>query len=299
MEIVTIDLEFQGKTGVIAAYLIRGEEGNVLIETGPGSTRECLVSKLGELGVSAKDFAAVFVTHVHLDHAGAIGWWTGQGVPVYAHPKAVKHIIDPERLVESARMVYGDAFDRLWGEMTASPKDLVNVIEDGEAITVAGIEVTAIDSPGHAFHHHCYQIGSVIFAGDAVGAKLSHVDYLSVTAAPPQFHLSHTLETLEKIRALKPTAIYPTHFGAVEDVEEHLNSYRDAVELNVQFVRDRLREGMDEDSLRVAYQAFNMEQSFRAGLDSSRWEAYQIINGTDMCADGIRMYWEREANGGA
>jgi len=207
MEIATIDLEFQGKAGVIASYLIRGKEGNILIETGPESTRECLVSKLAEQGLSPGDIDAVFVTHVHLDHAGAAGWWTGQGVPVYAHPKAVKHIINPERLVESARMVYGDAFDRLWGEMTASPEALVKVIEDGETVTIGGIEVTAINSPGHAFHHHCYQIGSAIFAGDAVGAKLSDADYLSVTAAPPQFHLAHTLATLEKIRALRHAVI--------------------------------------------------------------------------------------------
>jgi len=71
------------------------------------------------------------------------------------------------------------------------------------------------------------------------------------------------------------------------------------VELNVQFIKDRLDEKMDEDSLQIAYQAFNMEQSFRAELPSERWEACQIINGTDMCADGIRMFWEKELEAGA
>jgi len=294
MEVEIIDLEFQGFPEVIAAYLVSGPDGKILIETGPESTRPVLVEKLKALGISPGDIAALFVTHIHLDHAGAVGFWTGEGVPVYVHPKGAKHLIDPEALVSSARAVYGEVFDYLWGQMIPSPENLVRTIEDGETVTVAGLEIRAIDSPGHAFHHHCYQINDALFTGDAVGARISPEGFLSVTSAPTQFHLEYTLETLEKIRNLTPVVLYPTHYGPIVEVDEHLDSYRDAVELNVQFIHDRMEEGMDAETMQVAYKAFTMEQSFRAGFPAGRWDALEAINGTAMCADGIRMYWEKK-----
>ena len=136
-----------------------------------------------------------------------------------------------------------------------------------------------------------------IFAGDAAGARLDESGYISVTAAPPQFHLEHTLASVDELMAREPSALYLTHFGAVPDPAAHLAAYREAVELNAAFVRQRLEEGMDAESLRIAYQAFNMEQSFRYGTDRDVWDAIQEINGTAMCADGIRLYWEKQWSG--
>ncbi len=291
MTVETIDLEFQGVRHGIAAFLLRGPEGAILIECGPESTRETLFEKLAELGVPARELRGLFVTHVHLDHAGAAGSFAAVGVPVYVHSRGARHLIDPTRLVESARGVYGDRFDRLWGGMIASAAELVRPLNDGDSVEVAGWSVRAIETPGHAFHHHAFQIGDIVFAGDAAGARLPGSDFLSVTSAPPQFHLEHTLASIERLAALDPGQLHLTHYGPVPDPLAHLAAYRDAVELNAEFVRQRLLEGYEGEALELAYEAFQLEQAYRLRMPSALWPDLEKINGSAMCAEGLRMFW--------
>lgn len=298
MKVHVIDLRFMGKPHAIAAYLLEGPEGWVLIETGPESTRPTLVRGIQEQGIEPEDLAGVLVTHIHLDHAGAAGWFSKRGVPVYAHPKAVKHIIDPSKLVDSARHVYGSQFDLLWGHTVPGKESNVHAVEDGETVHVGGIPIEAMSTPGHAFHHHAYFIGNAAFVGDTAGARISKEEYTSVTSAPPQFHLESYLESIDKLLNRSITSLFLTHFGRVDYPREHLKAYREAVELNALFVRQRVEEGMDEESLRIAYQAFQFEQAFRYNLPREVWDTLETINGTDMCADGMRLYWEKRLEEG-
>ena len=293
MEICPIDLQFQGKSSVMASFLVRTGEGAFLIETGPESTREHLVASLAEAGLEPGDLLGIFVTHIHLDHAGAAGWFAREGVPVYVHPKGAPHLVDPTRLVESARGVYGGKFDSLWGGMIPAPESRVIPLLDGESVSIAGVKVIALETPGHAFHHHAFSVEGNLFAGDAAGARLPGDDYTSVTAAPPQFHLEHTLTSIGKLAAAGAAHLFLTHFAGVPDVPAHLEAYRNTVELNAEFVRQRLLEGFDAESLAVAYEAFQLEQAFRQGLPPASWEKYQLINATSMCADGMRLFWQK------
>lgn len=296
MTVHTIDLHFQDVPQIIAAYLVEGPDGLVLIETGPGSTLERLLTGIAELGFSTSDVRDVFVTHIHLDHAGAAGWWAQEnGSTVYVHPRGARHLIDPSRLMESAKMVYGDLMDSLWGDMIPAPAENVRSLEDGESVSVAGLEITALDTPGHARHHHAFAIEDAIFAGDVAGARLPGCDYISVTSAPPQFEPDSYFASIEKVRAAKPARLFLTHFGEITEVDAHLDDYRENVDLASTFVHDRLSEGMDGDALQVAYQAFQMEIAFRVGLPPEDWSRYQQANPTSMCADGIRLYWEKQS----
>ena len=136
MKIHTIDLKFQNVEGVIAAFLIESEGELALIESGPGSTLPVLRAGIEELGFSVSDVSKVMLTHIHLDHAGAAGWWAAQGATIFVHPNGVKHLIDPSRLMESAHMVYGDRMDELWGDMLPASADRVVALEDGDEIRV-------------------------------------------------------------------------------------------------------------------------------------------------------------------
>lgn len=292
MNVETIDLKFQGVTGGIAAFLIRTEEGCLLIETGPESTLPVLLAELELRGLAPEDLRAIFVTHIHLDHAGAAGWFAAKGVPVYVHRRGARHLIDPGRLLASARSVYADRFDTLWGGVTHAPAEKIHVLEDGDRVKIAGIELIAHDTPGHAFHHHVYQIGADVFAGDAAGAWLGGSDYVSLTSAPPQFHLEHTLASIGKIADLHPERLFLTHFDTVSDPPEHLAAYEEVVRLSAEFVHQRMNEGLEGDALAVAYEAYQLERAFRQQVSPARWVDYQAINGTEMCAEGIRMYWE-------
>ena len=296
LAIHTIDLHFRGVPGLIASFAIEGPDSLVLIETGPESCGEALREGLGRIGFAPEQVKGVFVTHIHLDHSGGAAWWANRGIPIFVHPKGAKHLIDPQRLEESARMVYGEQFDEWWGKLEPAPSEFVIPMKDGETAGFGRIEIQAVDTPGHAYHHHAYLLGTekAIFTGDAAGVRLQGAEYLSVTSAPPQFDLPAKLESIERIASLHPAAIYLTHFGVCANPLDHLSNYREAVELNAEFVRQRLQEGMDDASLRIAYEAFNLEQAFRSQTSEELWQKTQMTNHTEMCADGIRLFWERE-----
>lgn len=290
----TIDLQFQSVPGIVAAFLVEGPDGLVLIESGPGSTLPALLTGIAATGHDPAAVRDVLVTHIHLDHAGAAGWWAQQGATIHVHPLGARHLIDPSRLMDSARQVYGDALDALWGEMLPAPVDRVREVSDGEVIIAGGLAFTALDTPGHARHHHCYALGGTVFTGDVAGVRLPGCDYLSVTSAPPQFDPVAYEASIDRLLALAPERLFLTHFGEVDDPRPHLEEYRRTVDLASRFVQDRLREGFDGDSLRIAYQAFQMELAFQSNLPPEDWQRYQRANSTDMGADGIRLYWEKQ-----
>ena len=127
MKVFVLDLDFQHTPRTMAAYLIVGNAGPVLVETGPGSTLPMLHARLSEHGYEPKDIQHVLVTHIHLDHSGAAGWWANQGAAVYVHHVGAPHLIDPARLLRSAGRIYGEAMDHLWGQEKAVVDRTVDV----------------------------------------------------------------------------------------------------------------------------------------------------------------------------
>ncbi len=297
MKVHTIDLKFQNVEGVIAAFLIESNGELALIESGPGSTLGALRAGIEELGFSVADVSKVLVTHIHLDHAGAAGWFAGQGATVYVHPKGARHLIDPTRLMESASMVYGDRMDELWGEMLPIPADQVVILEDGDEVRVGDSVFVARDTPGHARHHHVFVCEDAVFAGDVAGVRLAGQDYISVASAPPQFDGEAYEKSINSLLAGNHAKLYLTHFGEVDDVRDHLERYRDAVKNAVTFVEGRLAEGADEDALQIIYEAFQMERAFQADVPPEDWRRYQVANPSAMCADGLRFYLEKRGTG--
>lgn len=294
MKVHTIDLMFQGTPQVIAAFLVEGPNGLALIETGPESTLEALQAGIVAAGFAVEDVADVLVTHIHLDHSGAAGWWAAeQGAQVYVHPKGARHLLDPSRLLESAGMVYGDQMESLWGGMIPVPPDQLHQVEDGEVVSAAGLNFEALDTPGHARHHHVWAVKGEAFTGDVAGVRLPGWSFQSVTSAPPQFDLEAYEVSIDRLIALGFSRLHLTHFGTVEEPEAHLKAYRVEVRRAAEFVRDRLAEGMDGDALHIAYQAWNLERAFREELPNQVWRQYELANPAPMCADGLRLYWEK------
>ena len=292
MRIHTIDLRFQGVPGVIASYLIEADGGLALIETGPGSCHDALVDGIRALGHVPSAIKHVFVTHIHLDHSGAAGWWSQQGATVYCHPNAARHLIDPSRLIESAHTVYGDAMDSLWGEILPAPAGNVHALQDGETVAVGNAEIKAWDTPGHARHHHAFSIGDVCFTGDVAGVRLQSSAYISVAAAPPQFDPVAYVQSVDRLTAAGFSRLYLTHFGEITEPQDHLRQYRQRITDVHEFVRAELQAGASQDLLQDRYAA--TERS-RQSIDNSLWQKYELANSAAMCADGIRLYCEKTA----
>ncbi|TLD71194.1 MBL fold metallo-hydrolase [Phragmitibacter flavus] len=298
----TLDLKFRGMAGTIAAFLVECGAGELaLVETGPGSTLENLLVGIREAGFDPGDVKHVLVTHVHLDHAGAAGWWAQkQGAKVYAHPRAVGHLMDPTKLLGSAKMVYGERMEELWGEMLPVPEEQMVTVEDGGRIEIGETVFVAHDTPGHARHHHVFEIEGegVCFTGDVAGVRLQGQNYISVAAAPPQFDPVAYEASILKLQAMKFKRLYLTHFGALDDVAAHMEMERLRVAQVHQTVGSFLRAGYDAEKVRRSYeQSERMFAGLQGVVRDADWDLYQCANHTDMGADGIALYCEKRAAG--
>lgn len=294
MKIHTLDLEFQNLDHAIAAYLVEGPAGFCLIETGPMSTLPVLQARLAEHGLSAADVPDVLVTHIHLDHAGAAGWWAQQGSRIYAHPMGAPHIVDPRRLWESASRIYGDDMEPLWGSVLRAPHEQVTAVPDGAEIAVAGLTITAIDTPGHAGHHHTYRLDDIGFTGDAAGVRVPGSGWVSLPAPPPEFNRELWWQTLDRLEAEQFSAIYPTHFGQVVDVDYQLAEIRGMIEDASTFVRARMDEGMERADLLNAYVGWNRERALSRGMSDDDFARYEAANPLFMSVDGLLRYWRKQ-----
>jgi glyoxylase-like metal-dependent hydrolase (beta-lactamase superfamily II) len=294
MRVHTLDLRFQNTPGIIAAFLVEADGGPVLIETGPGSTLPVLLEQIKAHGFAPEDIKHVFVTHIHLDHAGAAGWWAQQGATVYVHPRGAQHLIDPGKLMASAAHVYGDRLDSLWGQMLPAPADKVVVLKDGEAVNIGKTKFIALDTPGHAKHHHAFLCGDVCFTGDVAGVRLEQSGYLSVAAAPPQFDPVAYSQSIAKLDELNLSKLYLTHFGEVTDVAHHLSQYALRVEQVHECVEDMVKAGLTGSMLRHSFTATEAALAMEEGVGEELWERYQLANSTQMCADGIALCVEKQ-----
>ena len=296
MQIETIDLQYRGVSRVIASYLVMGPEGPVLVETGPGSTLQTLLAGLDDHGVAPADVRHVLVTHIHLDHAGAAGWWAEQGATVYVHPFGATHLVDPSKLIASATRIYKGEMDALWGDILPAPPERVIPVQDGEVIEAAGLSITAIETPGHARHHHVYQVDDVVFTGDAAGIRFPDSPWIDVPAPPPEFDLQTWKVTINKIRDLEAETLYPTHYGATDEVAGQLDGLQLALEDVVEFVQSMMDEGLDRDQMIERYSQRLRDRVSQVGVSDDLAQAMEIANPKAMSLDGISRYLRKQAD---
>lgn len=294
MEIITLDLHFQNVTETIAAYLVTGTGGPVLVETGPGSTLPNLREQLSRHGYAPADIQHVLVTHIHLDHAGAAGWWAQQGARVYVHEVGAPHVIDPSRLLMSAKRIYQERMDELWGEILPAPAGQVVPIKDGDVLEIEGLTFTALDTPGHANHHHVFRLGDVAFTGDAAGVHMPGSNFLSLPAPPPEFNREVWQRTIDRLLAEKFTTIYPTHFGPIKEVDAHLQKLRRLLDEATDFVGERMAAGQEREEIMPAYLDWVDERAQDAGVSAKMAQRYEAANPNFMSVDGIMRYWRKK-----
>ncbi len=322
MKLHILDTHFQGMPQVTAVYLLIGPEGPVLVESGPGSTLPAVLDGLAAYGVRPGDVRAVLLTHIHLDHAGAAGWWARQGAQIYVHHVGAPHLIDPSKLLASATRIYGDRMGELWGEILPAPAEQVTPLYDGDTVQAGGLTFTALDTPGHAYHHHAYRLsavpsadghgGAVLFTGDAAGVRLPQVGVVDLPAPPPEFHLETWLGTLARLENAGAHTFYPTHFGPVSaghgaDIHGHLTALRTVMIDSVAFVAERLKEltataekgaPLDpaaRERLLADYIGWNRERAAALRLSATMIDSYELANPVFMSVDGIVRYLRKRS----
>jgi glyoxylase-like metal-dependent hydrolase (beta-lactamase superfamily II) len=271
-----IDVMHLGRPQVIGAWLV----GDVVIDPGPTSCLDTLVA-----GLRGERPRALLLTHIHLDHAGASGSLVERwpDLEVYVHERGARHMISPERLMDSARQLYGEDMDRLWGEMVPVPERNVRVIQGGERLFGGSFEVAY--TPGHASHHVSFLHDGTAFVGDVGGARIAGARLTIPPTPPPDIDLEKWHESIELIRAWKPRRLVMTHFGVGEDVDAQLTE----LSARLDDWADRARSaGLDEF-------VSGVREEIAEHVDSDTAAAYEQAAPPEQLYAGLERYWRKRA----
>jgi glyoxylase-like metal-dependent hydrolase (beta-lactamase superfamily II) len=287
-----IDLQFQGHPGTIAAFLLETSEGPVLVESGPATTWNALEEGIHQAGYAVEDVRHLLLTHIHFDHAGAAWRLAERGARVYVHPFGVEHLADPEVLWKSAKRVFGDEMESLWGEMRAIPRDQIHACEDGEKFDLGGVEFTAWHTPGHAKHHLAWGTGEAIFTGDVGGVRLRGGP-VQPPCPPPDIDLEDWNASIARLRDCPATTLYLTHFGAVTDVEAHWSGLEAALASWFAWIGERLSEA-EPAELVAPFEDFVNDTLRASGLSEEAITDYQVANPPFMSVNGIARCLRRK-----
>jgi glyoxylase-like metal-dependent hydrolase (beta-lactamase superfamily II) len=275
-----IDLFHQGAARTVGAYLLDTSGGLSLFDCGPTSCVAALKAGLAERGHELGDVKRLLLSHIHLDHAGAAGVLVREQpeLEVWVSEIGAPHLVDPSRLERSARRLYGDTFDELWGELAPVPEENIRIASD----RAVGLEV--FPAPGHASHHVCYFDGTTVYAGDAAGVRIQPSRVVLPPTPPPDVDVEGWYRTFEEIERRAPEQLALIHFGLANDVSRHLGELRERLDTWAQ----RVEEGADEKEFVAAAKGdLPPEEAEEYDRAMPFWQSYA----------GLVRYWEKAREG--
>jgi glyoxylase-like metal-dependent hydrolase (beta-lactamase superfamily II) len=224
-----IDVMHLGRPHVIGCWDVDG----ALVDPGPESSMETLLAALGDAQPRA-----LLLTHIHLDHAAATGALVRRWpeLEVYVHERGAPHLVDPSKLLASASRLYGDAMERLWGEIVPVPEANVRPLAGGEQVLGTRVAYT----PGHASHHVCYlhEESGTAFVGDVAAVSIPETNLIVPPTPPPDIDIELWEESVGIVETWAPQRLALTHFGAIEDPAPHLARVRERLREEAQLARE-------------------------------------------------------------
>ena len=270
-----IDLQHVGRARVIACYQV----GDVLVDPGPTSCLPVLLEALGDARPRA-----LLLTHVHLDHAGSSGSLVERwpDLRVYVHERGARHLVDPTRLYESSRRVWGDDMERLWGEVLPVPEANLEVLSGGETVR-DGWKVAY--TPGHAWHHVSFLHQGTAFVGDVAGVRIAPDPMTIPPTPPPDIDVDAWHESIATVRAWRPERLAVTHFGAAADADRQLDELGTRLDAWSDLARRSDRE---------AFEATVWEEMRRHGTPDAM-AAYEQASPVEHLYAGYARYWTKRA----
>jgi glyoxylase-like metal-dependent hydrolase (beta-lactamase superfamily II) len=286
-----------GYDGITAAYLIQSDRPT-LVETGAALSAAQVAQSLAALGIGANDLATIVVTHIHLDHAGGVGDLAAAfpNAEVVVHERGARHLVSPERLVASARRVYGDIMDTVFGDLLPTPAERVRALGDIDSIDLGGgRRLSSHWSPGHASHH----VGLLdsetndLYVGDAAGVYVPEADLVKPATPPPDFDLPVALASIEGFRQLRPDRLLFSHYGPVTAIDETLDASVEELELWVEMTRDVRRQGLDLDHALAAVRDRTRDRYAAIEVDPDLRAKHELLNSDAANLNGILRWLDR------
>jgi len=288
-----LDTKHLDRPGIIAATALETDDGIALFDTGAAATFNNISAAMRAAGFSPNDVRHVFLSHIHLDHAGAAWCFAEQGATIHVHPRGARHLVDPSKLMESATRIFGNDMGKLWGEMRPIPADKVKVTDDRTAVRVGQFEVRSLDTPGHASHHNIYHWDDNIFGGDVAGVRLDDGPPVP-PFVPPELHIESWLESIERMRALQMTRLCLPHFGLVEgDLAAHCDALAERVQRWANWFRDELRKGRKESELIPDFAQYEARDIMESGAADDRVANYETADPSFMAVTASIRYWQK------
>jgi glyoxylase-like metal-dependent hydrolase (beta-lactamase superfamily II) len=275
-----LDVRHLGLDCVIGSYVVETEEGLALFDCGPTSALPGLEAALAERGLELADIGHLLISHIHLDHAGAAGAIVRAHPHIQVHVSEVgaPHLVDPSRLEASARRLYGDAFDALWGALLPVPAGNVEPVGD----RVLGLD--CFPTPGHARHHVSYlDAEGTLYSGDVAGVRLAPAQFVLPPLPPPEVDLPAWEASIEEMERRSPIRLACIHFGVFDDVLEHLGKLRETLRRWAEWVEH----GMDEPTFSAAVHADI------AASDPGEVDHYMTVVPASHCFAGLERYFRK------
>jgi glyoxylase-like metal-dependent hydrolase (beta-lactamase superfamily II) len=301
--ISAVDAEYV-RPGMAAAHIIEQDGHAAFVDTGTTHSVPYLLAALDELGIERAAVDYLFLTHVHLDHAGGAGALL-QALPnarAVLHPRGAPHLIDPSKLIASAIHVYGaDNYRRLYGELVPLPKERVIITSDLERLRLGKREFEFVFTPGHALHHQAIVdlAHAGIFTGDTFGLSYRELDtargaFIVPTTTPTQFDPEQLIDSIERLMAYQPRYLFLMHYSRVRDVPRLGSDLKHQVR---EFVRIALENAQRED--RAAAIAAGMRELWQDlarahGCELSAEKLEEILGkDVDLNVQGLVVWLER------
>ena len=295
-EVFQIDTRMAGYDGITAGYLIRGDRP-CLVETGTAPSAPVVRDALAQLGIGPGDLATVVVTHIHLDHAGGVGDIAAMfpAAQIVVHQRGARHLADPSRLMASARLVYGNALERLFGVLAPVPAERIVALDDIGTIDLGGgRRLDSHYSPGHAKHH----VGLVdsetgdLYVGDAAGVYLPDTGDVRPATPPPDFDHQTALASVRKFAALQPARLLFSHYGPVTSVSETLDRSAEEITVWVEETRRARTAGLDLDHAVAMVRDRTAERyaALKPDADSAIAQKFDRMSGAVTNVEGI-LHW--------
>jgi glyoxylase-like metal-dependent hydrolase (beta-lactamase superfamily II) len=292
-----IDTYHQGQPGVVASYLLDGPHGLGLVDVGSGATVENLLAGVRTAGFDPAQIERIFLTHVHLDHAGATGALV-EALPrahVYVHRLGAPHLIDPTRLIRSATRIYREQMRSLWGEIVPVPQERLQVVDEGDTISVGPSALQALYTPGHAVHHVAFfdEQRGVLFPGDVAGVRLEDPPLVRPATPPPDLRLEDWYASLDRILALRPQRLLLPHFGPVNEVDVHITELRERLRAWGDLALEGMRASLDAESIAKTFAESDLERLTDL-RDTAAARRYELAANYLMSAQGYVRYFQTQ-----
>jgi glyoxylase-like metal-dependent hydrolase (beta-lactamase superfamily II) len=296
-DIHSIDTLMSDYSGITAGYLIASARP-CLVETGTARSAPAVQRTLDALGIGPNDLATIAVTHIHLDHAGGVGDLAAAypSAEIVVHQRGARHLADPTKLMNSARLVFGDLIETVFGELAPTDALRIRAVDDvGEIDLGGGRMLTTYYSPGHAQHHVGLldSLSGDLYVGDAAGVFIPETGAIKPSTPPPDFDLDTALRSLQHFVDLAPQRLLFSHFGPVQDVRPALEEAAEELRMWVDDVRATRADALDLDHAVNMLRDRTAARYGRLYTDPELDVKFELLNSTAANINGINRWLDK------